>query len=1029
MGKIKKAIQNIGAFEACLCFQSGLHLFIYHIIAIMWYDMHGGRKMCKMFKRMVSITMVLFMLISMLGNVTVFASASVPYQKTNKIYTISGTSFCQAELTAIYNGVDKGTLFWLDSSDKIVTDRDTIAKLTLVDKYVNVIKLDSSFVENFIIGNDELANASELYYKAISGSKMFDKLGNWFGSAWGTGASVLTGNPLKLGDLAFSIVSDAVSPETIKSMAFMDLLRLYSSNAVKYAELSNNALLNGDYTEYNTINQAVYYKFCVEASWAAFMHLASDDITKYKEQNDVAQFINESLNGLADSVIPDIPAIEMTKYITDGTVSLFEFAQYSGSDKVFYDTIDSRMASTLYNVDYNEVDNDVTIAKKLAQNNSTSSENTPSTSTTYYAGTYKITALNGLKFREGAGTNYSIIDNIAIPCNTVVTVVEISSNWGKITYNGKTGWICLGVEGDPYVTKQSGSSSGSTSSSSSQYGNIKLTDSNVDSYVGQKIVDVYNANVTVRITKNGVTSIVTHNPYVYDSYCDGGSKQCVDYVWGRIQDKLKFRPNWASGNGKDVASYAPNNRVLTSADGVEFTVKTYFDDSGANIKADSLVSFGAVSGNPYGHVIYVEHVKVTGGTTYVYYTHGGVEYYNSGVSGTLYKKTLSELMNTWGAYTGTVSFVSNGASTPSEPIPEEKVPGIYKIICTDPLKLREGPDTSYNQVNYYNGDPVFLHKNTEVTVEKITDGWGKVFYDGHYGWICFGQNGETWVELISKLPSFDLSFNANGGNGAPESQTKYQDITLTLSTTTPTRDGYTFLGWSTSASATTATYTAGGTYTANEEATLYAVWSKNAVVTPDATFTLVPTSGRVGDTVKMSLDFASSKAANSLAITGITYDASALTFLGFEDTDMIEDLSILPPTFDKDNKTIVIALKDPATSLSAICSLVFKINDTTDDGDYTVSASSVVKNGSSVIEYAVTNGKINVYSEILGDIDGDLDVDVDDAVALFRHSMLPEIYTINYKGNIDFDHNGTVDVDDAVAVFRYSMLPDIYPLA
>ncbi len=79
--------------------------------------------------------------------------------------------------------------------------------------------------------------------------------------------------------------------------------------------------------------------------------------------------------------------------------------------------------------------------------------------------------------------------------------------------------------------------------------------------------------------------------------------------------------------------------------------------------------------------------------------------------------------------------------------------------------------------------------------------------------------------------TYTVSYNANGGSGAPSSQTKYKDVTLTLSSTTPTRSGYTFLGWSTSSTATSPTYYAGGSYTANASATLYAVWSQNAPTT------------------------------------------------------------------------------------------------------------------------------------------------------------------------------------------------------
>lgn len=92
------------------------------------------------------------------------------------------------------------------------------------------------------------------------------------------------------------------------------------------------------------------------------------------------------------------------------------------------------------------------------------------------------------------------------------------------------------------------------------------------------------------------------------------------------------------------------------------------------------------------------------------------------------------------------------------------------------------------------------------------------------------DNGNSATKSVSfsvSVPawtSYTISYNANGGSGAPGKQTKWKDQTLTLSTTKPTRTGYTFLGWSTSASATTATYSAGGSYTANAGITLYAVW-------------------------------------------------------------------------------------------------------------------------------------------------------------------------------------------------------------
>ncbi len=95
------------------------------------------------------------------------------------------------------------------------------------------------------------------------------------------------------------------------------------------------------------------------------------------------------------------------------------------------------------------------------------------------------------------------------------------------------------------------------------------------------------------------------------------------------------------------------------------------------------------------------------------------------------------------------------------------------------------------------------------------------------------DNGDTASKNVSfsvTVPawtSYTIKYNANGGSGAPSSQTKWKNQTLTLSSTKPTRTGYSFLGWSTSSTATSATYAAGANYTANAAATLYAVWKAN----------------------------------------------------------------------------------------------------------------------------------------------------------------------------------------------------------
>ena len=80
---------------------------------------------------------------------------------------------------------------------------------------------------------------------------------------------------------------------------------------------------------------------------------------------------------------------------------------------------------------------------------------------------------------------------------------------------------------------------------------------------------------------------------------------------------------------------------------------------------------------------------------------------------------------------------------------------------------------------------------------------------------------------VPPKPSHTVSYNANGGSGAPGNQTKWWGEVLTLSNTRPTRANHTFLGWATSANGAVA-YQPGGRYGADNNNTLYAKWKLNA---------------------------------------------------------------------------------------------------------------------------------------------------------------------------------------------------------
>ncbi|MCR5457688.1 MAG: InlB B-repeat-containing protein [Clostridiales bacterium] len=85
----------------------------------------------------------------------------------------------------------------------------------------------------------------------------------------------------------------------------------------------------------------------------------------------------------------------------------------------------------------------------------------------------------------------------------------------------------------------------------------------------------------------------------------------------------------------------------------------------------------------------------------------------------------------------------------------------------------------------------------------------------------FTMNTKYYV--IYYPENFTVSFDSNGGSGAPSPVTKYYGVDITLPSSEPVRAGYLFSGWSLSKYGTT-DYLPGDTYSLNGSKTLYAVW-------------------------------------------------------------------------------------------------------------------------------------------------------------------------------------------------------------
>ena len=136
--------------------------------------------------------------------------------------------------------------------------------------------------------------------------------------------------------------------------------------------------------------------------------------------------------------------------------------------------------------------------------------------------------------------------------------------------------------------------------------------------------------------------------------------------------------------------------------------------------------------------------------------------------------------------------------------------------------------------NYSNGNSVYMY------YKNISD-------------ACFTISNTS--TNVGTPTVYTVSYNANGGSGAPAAQKKVSGQNITLSSTKPTRSStsssctitynanggsvsptsatssrtttYSFKNWNTASGGNGTAYAAGGSYTANANATLYAQWTSS----------------------------------------------------------------------------------------------------------------------------------------------------------------------------------------------------------
>ncbi|MBO5280596.1 MAG: InlB B-repeat-containing protein [Clostridia bacterium] len=299
---------------------------------------------------------------------------------------------------------------------------------------------------------------------------------------------------------------------------------------------------------------------------------------------------------------------------------------------------------------------------------------------------------------------------------------------------------------------------------------------------------------------------------------------------------------WALSADRTDVSYAPGGNFSTNDNVTLYAVwsanvySIFFDpNGGAGTNAQSKthgvdLKLSTIIPERTGHMFLGWSTSPT----------GAVEY----APGDTYSKNASvTFYAVWEAIPYTLTFDANGGTTPTA----SKTITFGSAYGTLPTPTRTG----------YTFDGWYLGKTSGMKVTSSTN---------------IATVGDHTLYARWTANTYTINFNANGGSGAPASQTKTHDVALTLSATKPTRTGYTFQGWATSADGSVE-YAPGASYTDNANVTLYAVWELATVSVTGVTLNKSSATLTEGDTLTLTATVAPTNATNK----NVTWKSSDTT--------------------------------------------------------------------------------------------------------------------------------------------------------
>ena len=367
-----------------------------------------------------------------------------------------------------------------------------------------------------------------------------------------------------------------------------------------------------------------------------------------------------------------------------------------------------------------------------------------------------------------------------------------------------------------------------------------------------KIRDLTQATGIVRIIENNVP--IRERPYsadpIFTKRLNKGEEVKVigqGYnSFGNLWYKLEFPDSRWPESKKEIWVYSGNVEIVK----MEITVsaKEYGTPNTQTSVPSAPTGLSAVSASSDNNSAKISWSAVSGATSYQvqYWSPANSDWLNDGSysSGTSYVSTGLSAHHSWtfriravnpagSSGWSQVEYIKSPTSTPT-PTPNltvlSTVDGQWTVTIPANTQVDLFPTpTSITRTTWYSPKSASfeLYANRCLTMSDGSTRYQIRANNTHAG----GQEQDLYFVFTSSMrvetpKTYTLTYDANGGSGAPPSQTFTAGSAVTLSTVIPTRSGYNFAGWGIRYNSSFADdfYFSGYPYYFNGDTKLFAIW-------------------------------------------------------------------------------------------------------------------------------------------------------------------------------------------------------------